>query len=55
MRVVGEKWQAFLVVGFGQSEFNCISVEVDASNGKRKVTYPDLSYVAKCDHGGDYS
>lgn len=26
-----------------------------APNGRREVTYPDLPYVAKCDHDGDYS
>ncbi len=49
------KWESFPVVGFGQPEFNRIAVEVDAPNGRREVTYPDLTYVAKCDHGGDFS
>lgn len=49
------KWEVFPVVGFGQPSGNRIAVEVDALNGRREVTYPDLPYVAKCDHDGDYS
>jgi len=49
------KWESFPVVGFVQPEFNRIAVEVDAPNGRREVTHPDLPYVAKCDHDGDYS
>lgn len=49
------KWEAYPVVGFGQPEFNRIAVEVDAPNGKREIVYPDLPYVAKCDHDGDFS
>lgn len=49
------KWEPFPVVGFGQPEFNRIAVGVDKPNGRREVTYPDLSYVAKCDHDGDFS
>lgn len=43
------------VVGFGQPNFNRIAVTIDTPDGKRDVTYPDLPYVAKCDHDGDYS
>ena len=49
------KWEAFPVVGFGQPEFNRIAVEVDVPNGRKKTIYPDLPYVAKCDHDGDFS
>lgn len=49
------KWEAYPVVGFGQPEFNRIAVEVDASNGRKDVIYPDLPYVAMCDHDGDFS
>lgn len=55
MRVVGEKWQAFPVVGFGQPNFNRIAVTIDTPDGKRDVTYPDLPYVANYDHDGDFS
>lgn len=49
------KWEVFPVVGFGQPSGNRIAVEVDALSGRREVTHPDLPYVAKCDHDGDYS
>lgn len=49
------KWEAFPVVGFGQPEFNRIAVEVDVEDGRKKIVYPDLPYVAKCDHDGDFS
>ena len=49
------KWESLPVVGFGQPEFNRIAVEADAPNGRREVMYPDLPYVAKCDHDGDFS
>lgn len=55
MRVVGEKWQAFPVVGFGQPHFNRIAIHIDTPDGKREVTYPDLPYVANYDHEGDFS
>ena len=49
------KWESLPVVGFGQPEFNRIAVEADAPNGRREVMYPDLPYVAKRDHDGDFS
>lgn len=49
------KWASFPVVGFGQPSGNRIAVEVEAPNGRRKVTYPDFPYVAQYDHDGDYS
>lgn len=49
------KWESFPVVGFGQPSGNRIAVEVEGRNGRRKVTYPDFPYVARYDHGGDYS
>lgn len=49
------KWEAFPVVGFGQPDFNRISVWVDMPNGKTDVVYPDLPYVAQYDHDGDFS
>ena len=49
------KWEAFPVVGFGQPHGNRIAVEVDAPKGRKKTIYPDLPYVAKCDHDGDFS
>ena len=55
MRVTGEKWQAFPVVGFGQPNFNRIAVTIDTPDGKRDITYPDLPYVANYDHEGDFS
>lgn len=55
MRTVGGKWEAFPVIGKGQPEFNRIAVTVDAPDGKRDVSYPDLPYVAMYDHDGDFS
>ena len=49
------KRESFPVVGFGQPSGNLIAVEVDVPNGRKKVVYPDLPYVAKCDHDGDFS
>ena len=49
------KWEAYPVVGFGHPEFNRIAVEVEVGDGKKEVVYPDLPYVAKCDHDGDFS
>ena len=50
-----DDWKAYPVVGFGQPEFNRISVWVEAEDGKTEVTYPDLPYVAWMDHDGDFS
>ena len=50
-----DDWKAFPVVGFGQPEFNRISVWVDLPDGKKDVVYPDLPYVAWMDHDGDFS
>lgn len=50
-----EKWEAFPVVGFGQPDGDRIPVWVDMSDGRRKVTYPDMPYVAWYDHDGDFS
>ena len=48
-------WVAYPVVGFGQPPFNRISVWVDIPDGKVGVTYPNLPYVARYDHHGDFS
>ena len=48
-------WAAYPVVGFGQPPFNRISIWVDTPDGKVDVTYPDLPYVARYDHDGDFS
>lgn len=50
-----DDWKAYPVVGFGQPEFNRISVWVEGADGKTEVTYPDLPYVAWMDHDGDFS
>ena len=50
-----DDWKAYPVVGFGQPEFNKISVWVKADDGRTEVTYPDLPYVAWMDHDGDFS
>ena len=55
MRTVGGGWETFPVVGFGQPAFNRIAVRIDAPDGARDVTYPDLPYVANYDHDGDFS
>lgn len=55
MRVIGDKWKAFPVVGFGQPSSNRIAITIDTPEGKRDVTYPDLPYVAMYDHDGDFS
>ena len=52
---VDGKWKAYPVVGFGQPPFNRISVWVDAPDGRKDVTYPNLPYVAMYDHDGDFS
>ncbi len=49
------KWEAYPVAGFGQPNGNRIAVEVDAGDGRKKVTCPDLPYVAHYDHDGDFS
>ena len=49
------KWESLPVVGFGQPSGNRIAVEVDVPNDRKKVVYPDLPYVAKRDHDGDFS
>lgn len=48
-------WRAYPVVGFGQPAGNAIAVRVETPDGKVSVTYPDLPYVARYDHGGDFS
>lgn len=55
LRTVGEKWEAFPVVGFGQPGSGRIAVDVDTPDGRRKITYPDLPFVALYDHDGDFS
>lgn len=50
-----EKWEAFPVVGFGQPGSGSIPVSIDTPDGRRKVTYPDLPFVARYDHDGDFS
>lgn len=55
LRTIGEKWEAFPVVGFGQPGSGRIAVDVDTPDGRRKVTYPDLPFVALYDHDGDFS
>ena len=50
-----DDWRAYPVVGFGQPEFNRISVWVDLPDGKKDVVYPELPYVAWMDHDGDFS
>lgn len=55
MRTVGEKWEAFPVVGLGQPRFNRIAVTAGTPDGRRDITYPDLPYVAMHDHDGDFS
>ena len=52
---IGDKWEAYPVVGFGQPDFNRIAVWIDTPDGRREVTYPDRPYVAKYDHDGDFS
>ena len=41
-----DDWKAYPVVGFGQPEFNRISVWVDLPDGKKDVVYPNPPYVA---------
>lgn len=48
-------WKAYPVVGFGQPAGNAIAVRVETADGKVSVTYPDLPYVARYDHDGDFS
>lgn len=55
LRTVGEKWETFPVVGFGQPGSGRIAVSIDTPDGRRKVTYPDLPFVALYDHDGDFS
>ena len=52
---VHDSWEAFPVVGFGQPHGNRIAVWVDLPDGGKDVTYPDMPYVARYDHDGDYS
>lgn len=55
MRSCGERWEAHLVVGFGQPAHNRIAVYIDRPDGRRDIAYPDLPYVANYDHDGDFS
>lgn len=55
MRGVDDAWAAYPVAGFGQPSRNRIPVEVKTPEGAVKITYPDLPYVARYDHGGDFS
>ena len=48
-------WRAYPVVGFGQPAGNAIAVRVETPDGRVSITYPDLPYVARYDHGGDFS
>lgn len=48
-------WRAYPVVGLGQPAGNAIAVRVETPDGKVGVTYPDLPYIARYDHGGDFS
>lgn len=50
-----DKWEAFPVVGFGQPSEGRIPVWVDTPNGRKEVTYPEMPYVARYDHDGDFS
>ena len=43
------------MVGFGQPAGNAIAVRVETPDGWVSITYPDLPYVARYDHGGDFS
>lgn len=55
MREHKSGWKAYPVVGFGQPASNAIAVRMEMPDGKVSVTYPDLPYVARYDHGGDFS
>ena len=48
-------WKAYPVVGFGQPAGHAIADRVETADGKVSVTYPDLPYVARYDHDGDFS
>ncbi len=48
-------WKAYPVVGFGQPAGNAIAVRTETPDGRASVTYPDLPYVARYDHDGDFS
>ena len=50
-----DDWKVYPVVGFGQPEFNRISVWGETDDGKTDATYPNLPYVAWMDHDGDFS
>ena len=55
MREHESGWKAYPVVGFGQPAGNAIAVRAETPDGKVSVTYPDLPYVARYDHDGDFS
>ena len=55
LRGIGDNWEAYPVVGFGQPSSNRIAVWVDLPDGKKDATYPDLPYVVRHDQDGDYS
>lgn len=52
---MGDKWRAYPVVGLGQPSSNRIAAWIDLPDGKKDVTYPNLPFIARFDHDGDFS
>lgn len=55
MCMIGGKWEAFPVPGFGQLESSFTAVYAGQPDDRRDIAYLDSPCVVMCDHGGDFS